>query len=112
MAKALNLNTVKKEYLPVTFPDDKKTTIFVGTPTKAVMTNLMVMQAGIEDIDEDATPEMIDDLFEACAQIMSRNKTGAKITREFLESVFDFEDIVLFFMAYREFLSEVLGSKN
>lgn len=111
MAKALNFNKVKKNYLPVTFADENETTIFVGTPTKAIMDDLTILQASIDEIDEDGAAET-GELYEACAKIMSRNKTGAKITREFLESVFDFEDIVIFFHAYMEFISEVINSKN
>ena len=113
MPKALNFNKVKKTYLPVTFADEKETTIFVGTPTKAIMDDLTVLQSNIEEIGEDGSDENnTGELFEACAKIMSRNKTGAKITREYLESVFDYEDIILFFRAYMEFIREVISSKN
>jgi len=113
MAKALNFNTVKKQYLPVTFADENKTTIFVGTPTKAIMDDLTLMKASLDEIAEDGANDAdTDDLFEACAKIMSRNKTGAKITKEFLESVFDFEDVIIFFTAYMEFIDEVIASKN
>lgn len=113
MAKVLNFNKVKKNYLPVTFADEKETTIFVGTPTKAIMDDLSVLQANLDEMGEDGTDETgIGELYDACAKIMSRNKTGAKITREFLESVFDFEDIVIFFHAYMDFISEVISSKN
>lgn len=110
MAKALNFNKVKKSYLPVTFADDQETTIFVGTPTKSIMEDLDRLQSSIDDVDEDEGD--IDTLYEACAKVMSRNKTGAKITKEFLERVFDLEDIKIFFAAYMEFIDEVIRSKN
>lgn len=113
MAKVLNFNKVAKSYLPVTFADEKETTIFVGTPTKAIMDDLTVLQASIDEIGEDGANETATgELYEACAKIMSRNKTGAKITREYLESVFDFEDIIIFFRAYMEFIDEVINQKN
>lgn len=113
MVKALNFNTVKKQYLPVTFADEKKTTIFVGTPTKGIMDDLTILQASLDEIAEDGTNAAdTEGLFEACAKIMSRNKTGAKITKEYLESVFDFEDVTIFFSAYMDFIDEVIGSKN
>lgn len=113
MSKVLNFNKVKKSYLPVTFADEQETTIFVGTPTKAIMDDLSVLQANIDEIGEDGTDgAATGELFEACAKIMSRNKTGAKITREYLERVFDFEDIIIFFHAYMDFMSEVIGQKN
>ena len=113
MVKALNFNTIKKQYLPITFADDRKTTILVGTPTKGIMDDLAIMQANFDEIAEDgATTADTDSLFEACAKIMSRNKTGAKITKEFLENVFDFEDLMIFFHSYIDFIDEVVNSKN
>ena len=108
MVKALNYGKVKKTYFPVTFPDEK-TTILVGTPTKAIMDDLKLLE---DRVDENEESEDSGELYAACAKIMSRNKTGTKITREYLESVFDFEDIVIFFNHYKEFLSEVLAAKN
>lgn len=113
MAKALDFTKVKKNYLPVTFDDEAKTTIFVGTPTKAILDELLVMQSSFDEIGEDGADEATaDDLYIACAKVMSRNKTGAKITREYLETVFDFEDLIIFFHAYMDFISEVIGRKN
>lgn len=113
MAKALNFNKIKKNYLPVTFADENETTILVGTPTKAIMDDLTLLQASLDEISEDGADAVgTSELYEACAKIMSRNKTGAKITPEFLESVFDFEDIVIFFHAYTEFIGEVINQKN
>jgi hypothetical protein len=108
MAKPLNFSKVKKSYLPVTFADENETTIFVGTPTKAIMEDLKLLQ----NLEDGSAEAGIDELFGACAKIMSRNKTGAKITREFLETVFDYEDIVIFFRSYMEFVSEIISSKN
>ena len=113
MVKELNFKKVKKIYLPVTFDDEQGTTILVGTPTKAIIDDLTLLQASFDEIGEDGeTESAADDLFEACAKIMSRNKTGAKITKEYLASVFDFEDIKIFFSAYMDFISEVINQKN
>lgn len=110
MAKPLNFKKIEKSYLPITFNDEKGTTILVGTPTKAILDEFISYQDKIDDLEEnrDAT----NDLFEICAKTMSRNKTGAKITRKYLESVFDMEDIKIFFHAYIEFISEIVNSKN
>lgn len=110
MTKPLNFTKIEKSYLPVTFADEKNTTILVGTPTKAILDELTSYQDKIEELEnnENATNE----LFDVCAKIMSRNKTGAKITRKYLESVLDFEDIKVFFHAYIDFISNVINSKN
>lgn len=113
MAKPLNFNNVKKKYLTVTLADEKKTTLMIGTPTKAIMDDLLLLQSSLETINEDETNvEATDDLYLACAKVMSRNKGGIKVTKEFLENLFDFEDIMIFFEAYMDFIGEVTDVKN
>lgn len=113
MTKPLNFNNVKKQYLTVVLADEKKTTLFVGTPTKAIMDDLVRLQSSLETISDDETNvEATDDLFDACAKVLSRNKAGIKITKEYLSNVFDFEDVMIFFSSYMDFISEVTGSKN
>lgn len=108
MAKSLNFNNVKKQFLTITLADEKNTTLMIGTPTKAIMDDLTLLQNSMSDANDEAT----DDLYNACARVMSRNKAGVKITKEFLAEIFDFEDIMIFFNAYMEFIDEVIASKN
>lgn len=111
--KALNFNKVKKTYLTVTLADENNTTIMIGTPTKAIMDDLVLLQSGLETIsEEDANVDNTDELYSACAKVMSRNKGGVKISKEFLEEIFDFEDIMIFFNAYMNFITEVTSVKN
>lgn len=113
MSKALNFNTVKKRYFTVTLPDENKTTLLVGMPTKKIMDELILLKSSVEALEDDETnTEATDDLYTACAKIMSRNKTGAKITPEFLGEIFDIEDVLIFFQNYMGFLGEVTSSKN
>ena len=111
--KSLNFNNVKKTYLTVTLADENNTTIMIGTPTKAIMDDLVLLQSGLETISEDdANVDTTDELYSACAKVMSRNKGGIKISKEFLEEIFDFEDIMIFFNAYMDFITEVTSGKN
>jgi hypothetical protein len=111
--KSLNFNNVKKTYLTVTLADENNTTIMIGTPTKAIMDDLVLLQSGLETISEDdANVDATDELYSACAKVMSRNKGGIKISKEFLEEIFDFEDIMIFFNAYMDFITEVTSGKN
>lgn len=113
MAKTLNFNNVRKRYLTITLADEKNTTLLIGTPTKALMDDLTSLQNSLEVItDGDNNVEAFDDLYHACARIMSRNKGGIKITKEYLEEIFDVEDIMIFFNAYIDFVSELASSKN
>lgn len=113
MAKPLNFNNVRKRYLTVTLADENNTTLMIGTPTKAVMDDLILLKSSLEAIEEDGTDTAAtDDLFAACAKVMSRNKAGIKISKADLEEIFDFEDIMIFFSAYMDFVSEVTSGKN
>lgn len=113
MSKPLNFNNVKKQYLTITLADAKKTTLMIGTPTKALMDDLILLQSSLETLSKDENnTEAMDDLFNACAKVMSRNKAGIEITKEYLEEIFDFEDIIIFFNAYMDFISEVTNQKN
>lgn len=113
MAHILDFNTVKKTYLTVTLADEKKTVLMIGTPTKAVMDNLLVLQDAFKNVNEEEIgSDVMDDLYQACARIMSNNKTRTKITAEYLAELFDFEDVFLFFSAYMDYISEVTNSKN
>lgn len=113
MANTLNFNNVKKRYLTVTLADEKKTILMIGTPTKAIIDDLLLLQSSLEAVKDDETnAEAVDDLYLSCAKVMSRNKGGIKVTKEFLETLFDFEDIMLFFSAYMDFVEEVTNAKN
>ncbi len=113
MAQVLNFHNVQKHYLNIVLADEKNTELMVGTPTKGVMDDLLVLQGALNEISEDSdNMEATEDLYRVTAKILSRNKAGIKITKEALADLFDFEDIVIFFNAYMEFITEVTSSKN
>jgi hypothetical protein len=112
MAKTLNFNTIKKQYLTVTFNDDKKTTVMIGTPTKAIMNELIALSDTLEGVEDNMSPETIDDLYYVCSRVISRNKGGVKISKDFLEEIFDIEDLFTFFNAYMDFVTALGNEKN
>lgn len=114
MSRVLNFNDIQKSYLTVTLNDEKQTSLMIGTPTKRVMDNLMLLQETFKGVNEGAEVEsgVMDDLYNACAQIMSNNKTRTRIDADKLADLFDFEDIFLFFNTYMEFVAAVTNSKN
>lgn len=104
MAKALNFNNVKKQYWNVTLTDG--TVLLVGTPTKAIFDKLTAIN---NDLNGD---DSLGVLYDVCALVLSRNKAGKVITKEYLEETFDIEDIVILFKSYVEFVSEIRNQKN
>ena len=113
MSKPLNFNNLNKRYLTITLADENNTTLLVGTPTKAIMDDLVLLQSSFETLNEgDTNVEATEELYRACAKIMSRNKAGVQVSSEYLSEILDFEDIMIFFTAYMDFVTEVTNSKN
>ena len=82
-------------------------------PTKAIVDELSVLQDYIDEYDEDRTnTEANDNMYMACARMMSRNKAGIEITKDYLAEIFDYEDIIIFTNGYMDFVNEVVKSKN
>ena len=114
MAKTLNFNNVKKQYFTVTLPDKNETTIMIGTPTKAVFDELTSVEATFKAYEKetDSAEEIISDLYDLVARVMSYNKGNIRITKEMLAECLDIEDIILFFKSYLGFISEIQSLKN
>lgn len=106
MAKSLNFKTIKKQYLSVTLSDGK--ILQVGTPTKKAYDALKSIQNNLQEDDNGD----LDEIYASTAIIMSKNKTGKVITKEYLEKIFDIEDILIFFNAYVDFIEELSNQKN
>ena len=111
MAKTLDFNTRKKEYLTVKLNDEKKTVLMIGTPTKTIMREFIAINERVSE-DGDTDPELIEDLYNVCAKVMSFNKMGVKISSDYLGDFFDVEDVLVFFNAYGDFMSSMTSAKN
>lgn len=110
MAQTLDFNKLKKKYLTVVLPDADQTRILVTTPTKKLLTELSDKLP--ETITGAPSEKDLADLYDFCAQLMSRNKGGTVITGEQLAECLDFEDLITFFEAYTEFVNSIASSKN
>lgn len=110
MAKLLNFNTLKKQYLPVTLADENQTKLLIGTPTKKVLDDFINIKDLLED--DNAGDEAIAEMYEIVARLMSHNKTGVKITADYIGEIMDYEDITTFIYAYTDFISEIANVKN
>ena len=107
MAKALNFNNVSKKYWNVTLTDG--TVLLVGTPTKAIFDRLIAIK---DDLGNLANEDSLEALYDVCALVLSRNKTGKVITKDYLEENFDIEDIIILINSYVGFVNEIRNQKN
>lgn len=110
MAQVLDFNKVKKSYLTITLNDEAKTKLLVMTPTKKLLTELSTMLP--DDMDEVPDEEDLNSLYALTARLMSRNKAGIHVTGDQLAEILDFEDLIIFFNAYTEFVSAAASEKN
>ena len=106
----LDFNALKKTYLTVILPDENKTKLLITTPSKTVLDGFIAIkdQLSADELGDEA----IDELYEIVAKVLSYNKTKVKITKETIEELFDFEDVIVFLRSYTNFISEVSNSKN
>ena len=112
MAKSLNFNNVKKQFMNVTLADEAKTVLLITMPNKALIDEFVglhtTLKADVGEINGDELSVM----YGLVAKLMSNNKAKKTITTEYLETLFDFEDLILFINAYTEFINDVVSQKN
>jgi Zn-dependent alcohol dehydrogenase len=111
--KPLNFTKLKKSYFSITFNDENQTTILVACPTKKMVDDLIAFEESLKAVnDGELTGDATGELYATCAKLLSRNKTGKAITKEFLEETLDIEDINTVYNSYMEFVIEIANSKN
>lgn len=94
--------------------------IQVGMPKKRVFTALMDMQdvmdkqkeALTEKEKNKANREIIDELYELVAEILSNNLKSEKITTEWVEELFSMDEIKEFFDLYVKFVNGEASDPN
>ena len=107
----LDFRKSKKTYLNVTLPDEKETKLAVLQPTKELFTKMIEMSSRVSAVNG-SDLSALDEVYEVCAELISRNKQGVSYTKEQVEKLLDFEDIVLFLNTYSTFVGEIMRGKN
>ena len=87
--------------------DEAGTKLSLLQPTKSLFQKMASMSEEVGSIDY-ADLDALDEVYGVCAELMSRNKEGIKVTVEMLAGALDFEDIVLFLQSYGEFVASVI----
>ena len=81
----------------------------IGTPTKKILEEFVLIT---EQMNNQISADVVNDVYNVCAKIMSFNKGGINITPDYLGEFFDLGDIMIFFEVYSEFMTTVTGAKN
>ena len=116
----VNFQKAKRNYMVLTFDDEREENgkivefekvIHVGMPKKRVFHALIDMQEIVEKKGEaqtaaeknEADREIIDELYELTAQVLSNNLKGEKITVDWVDDQFSIEEIKEFLTQYTKF---------
>ena len=125
----VNFQRAKRNYMVLTFDDEREVdgkieeyerTIMVGMPKKRVFTALMDMQEIMDKRDDaqtkeeknEANREIIDELYDLTAKILSNNLKGEIITTEWVEDQFSTDEIKEFFAQYVKFVNGEAANPN
>lgn len=125
----VNFQKAKRNYMVLTFDDEREKdgkieeyekTICVGMPKKRVFTALMDMQDIANKRDEAQTAEeknganreIIDELYELTAQILSNNMKGEKITADWVDDHLQIDEIKDFLLQYANFANGEASNPN
>ncbi len=116
----VNFQKAKRNYMVLTFTDEREEkgkivefekTIQVGMPKKRIFTALINMQEVVDRLNEAETAaeknevnkEIIEEMYELTAQILSNNLEGENITAEWVDKQLSINEIREFFQEYIKF---------
>ena len=107
----LDFRKTKKNYLKITLPDERETSLSVLQPTKELFERMVAMSEEVASVS-DSDLNALDEVYEVCAELMSRNKEGLVVSKSNLEATLDFEDVVTFLQTYSTFVAAIVHGKN
>lgn len=95
----LNFKKIKKEFMRITLPDDRKLTI--QPPKYATFRKFSSMDLSTDD-----------DAFKGAALILNLNMEGIEFTAEECHEMFDVTDIVTLMNEFTNYLTKLTKQKN
>lgn len=113
MAK-LDFNAIKRPTLELTMKDKKHTIIRVTTPKESSIERLDAMGKELREIVDNGDRAETKAVFELAAELINFNLDDLTVTADELKSVYklNLEDLVVFFAAYMDFITEIEKAKN
>lgn len=114
MANTLNFNRHRPPILPVELMDEQRTVLHVTPPTVDLQEELRARLADLTALLTGENAEMREALYDLAARLMSCNRNMRQITPEQLRTTYglDEEDLVVFYNAYADFLTDLERAKN
>lgn len=107
MAAAFDFNKIKPTFMSVTLTDGRK--LLVGMPKKKTFERISALR---EMASEDYQGNLMEDLCELCAEILSNNQKKEPVTVAALEENYEFDHLWALINAYVDFISQVKRDPN
>ena len=100
--------------LSVEMMDAERTVINDTPPTVDLQDELRSRMADLQELLNGTDGEQREVLYDLAARLMSCNRNMRKITPDLLRKTYclDEEDLIVFYQAYAEFLTEIESAKN
>lgn len=114
MRKTLDFNSIEQPVLEITMKDDARTRLEVCAPIEELIEKFEANTELINKAVKEGTAESIKAIFNLAAELMSYNLDGVKVTAEELRDKYRLKliDLVIFYGAYTDFISEIKAAKN
>ena len=104
---SFDFNKIKRTFFNVTLKDGRK--LVVKMPMKKTFEKVSALQ---EMDDETNIDDALDTIGGLCAEILSHNMTGEKVTAEFMTDNYDLEEMQIFIVEYYNFTAGVKSNPN
>lgn len=103
-----DFNKVKRSFMTVTLKDGRK--LIVKMPMKKTFEKMAALQE--VDVDSMSIDDAMDTLGGLCAEILSHNMTGERVTAQEITDDYDTEEMEALIDAYMEFATGVKENPN
>ena len=104
---SFDFNKIKRTFFNVTLKDGRK--LVVKMPMKKTFEKVSALQ---EMNDDTTIHDALDTIGGLCAENLSHNMTGEKVTGEFMTDNYDLEEMQIFIEEYYNFTAGVKNNPN
>lgn len=104
MAKLFDFNNIKRQTMDVILPGGEL--VKVNTPSKALFEKFNVLSKKLNEINSDSDIDAIDVMYDVLTSILNNNSSNYTTTKAKVKKLIGFDEVIYFFKAYNEFISE------